>query len=158
VTTEALAAAVVHRGQGEARWWLGQLAEIKAGATDTGGQLTIIEVTCAPGFDAPLHVHYREDEAFWILEGEATFSVGQETLRARAGDYAFGPRNIPHRYSAGSAGCRMLFMLTPGGFEELVRDMSEPAGERRLPPPPEQSPDLEWVRAIAQKHHCDLLV
>ncbi len=158
MTTEGLAAVAIHRGEGEAFWWLGQLAEIKASAADTGGQSTIVEVTCAPGFEAPLHVHYREDEAFWILEGEVTLYVGEEAIEVRAGDYAFGPRNIPHRYTVGSTGCRMLFILTPGGFEALVRDMSEPAGERKLPPPPEQPPDLEWVRAIARRHNCDLLV
>ena len=158
MTTDTLSAAAVRRGDGEARWWLGQLAEIKATAAGTGGKLTIVEVTCAPGFEAPLHVHYREDEAFWILDGEVTLYVGEDTIVARTGDYALGPRNIPHRYVVGPAGCRMLFILTPGGFEELVREMSEPAASRALPPPPEQPPDLEWVQTIARKHHCELLV
>jgi hypothetical protein len=52
-----------------ARWWLDALAVIKAGAADTGGQLTIVEVTEPPNGEAPLHVHHREDEGFLILEG-----------------------------------------------------------------------------------------
>jgi quercetin dioxygenase-like cupin family protein len=156
-TTELAAAAVKH-GEGEPRWWFGQLAEIKATAADTGGQFTIVEVTCGPGFEAPLHVHHREDEAFWILDGEVTLQVGDETIEASAGDYAFGPREIPHRYTAGSNGCRMLFICTPGGFEGLVMDMSEPAASRTLPPQTEQPPDMEWVQSIARKHGCDLLV
>jgi quercetin dioxygenase-like cupin family protein len=156
-TTEAVAAAAVKSGEGDARWWFGQLAEIKATAADTGGQLTIIEVTCAPGFEAPLHVHHREDEAFWILEGGVTLQVGEETFEAAAGDYALGPRDIPHRYSVGDEGCRMLFICTPGGFEALVRDMSEPAASRTVPPPGEL-PDMERVQAIARRHGCDLLV
>jgi quercetin dioxygenase-like cupin family protein len=147
----------VKSGEGDARWWFGQLAEIKATAADTGGQLTIIEVTCAPGFEAPLHVHHREDEAFWILEGGVTLQVGEETFEAAAGDYALGPRDIPHRYSVGDEGCRMLFICTPGGFEALVRDMSEPAASRTVPPPGEL-PDMERVQAIARRHGCDLLV
>jgi quercetin dioxygenase-like cupin family protein len=156
-TTEAVAAAAVKSGEGDARWWFGQLAEIKATAADTGGQLTIIEVTCAPGFEAPLHVHHREDEAFWILEGGVTLQVGEETFEAAAGDYALGPRDIPHRYSVGDEGCRMLFICTPGGFEALVRDMSEPAASRTVPPPGEL-PDMERVQALARRHGCDLLV
>jgi uncharacterized RmlC-like cupin family protein len=105
-----------------------------------------------------LHVHHREDEAFWILDGEVTLQVGDETIEASAGDYAFGPREIPHRYTAGSNGCRMLFICTPGGFEGLVMDMSEPAASRTLPPQTEQPPDMEWVQSIARKHGCDLLV
>lgn len=155
--TDTLSATAVRRGEGEARWWLGQLAEIKATAADTGGQFTIVEVTCAPGFEAPLHVHHREDEAFWILDGDVTLYVGDAIIEASGGDYAFGPREIPHRYTVGDAGCRMLFICTPGGLEELVRAMSEPAATRTLPPPAPQPPDFEWVQAIANKHGCDLL-
>src|SRR5690349_2800182 len=86
---QAQEAVAVRAGEGEARWWFGQLAEIKATAADTGGQFTIVEVTCAPGFEAPLHVHHREDEAFWILDGDVTLYVGDETIKASAGDYAF---------------------------------------------------------------------
>jgi quercetin dioxygenase-like cupin family protein len=154
---KVLEALAVRRGEGQARWWLGQLAEIKATAADTGGQMTIVEVTCAPGYEAPLHVHHREDEAFWILDGQVTLYVGEQTIEASAGDYAFGPRDIPHRFSVGEAGCRMLFICTPGGFEGLVMDMSEPAPTRTLPPPA-GPPDLEWVRAIAKRHGAELLV
>jgi quercetin dioxygenase-like cupin family protein len=156
--TQAQEAVAVRAGEGEARWWFGQLAEIKVTGADTGGRLTIVEVTCAPGFEAPLHVHHREDEAFWILDGRVTLYVGDETIEASAGDYAFGPRDIPHRYTVGDEGCRMLFICTPGGFDGLVMDMSEPAGSRTLPPPAEQPPDMEWVQAIARKHGCELLV
>jgi quercetin dioxygenase-like cupin family protein len=156
-TTQTLAAAAVKSGEGEARWWFGHLAEIKATAADTGGQLTIVEVTAPPGLEAPLHVHHREDEAFWILEGQVTLEVGEDSIEASAGDYAFGPRDIPHRYTVGDAGCRMLFICTPGGFERLVMDMSEPAASRTLPPPAEP-PDMEWVQAIARKYGCELLV
>lgn len=157
-TAEAPAAALVKRGEGEARWWLGALAEIKAPAADTGGQFTLIEMTHPPGYEAPLHVHHREDEAFWILEGSATLYVGEQAIPMGAGDYALGVRDVPHRYSVGKDGCRMLYILTPGGLEELVKDMSEPAATRTVPPPAEQPPDLAWVRQVAGKHGCELLV
>ena len=143
--------------QGEARWWLGGLAEIKATAEDTGGRLTIVEVTEPPGMQAPLHVHHREDEAFWVLEGEVTFYVGDESIEAAAGDFAWGPRDIPHRYTVGSNGCRMLFICTPAGFEHLVREMSVPAETRTLPPESSEEPDMEMVAAVARKHGCELL-
>ena len=114
------------------RWWFGALAEIKAGAADTGGQMTIIEVTEHPGAEAPLHVHHRDDEGFWILEGDVTFEVGDTTIEASAGDYVFGPRDIPHRFTVGDRGCRMLFILMPGGIEDLIQVTSEPAPTRTL--------------------------
>ena len=116
---------VALRGEdGEARWWFGALAVIKATAKDTGGQLAVVEVTEPPGAVAPLHVHHREDE------------VGGTTFEATGGDFAFGPRDIPHRYEVADTGCRLLFMLTPAGFEDLLVKMSEPAASRTLPPAP----------------------
>jgi mannose-6-phosphate isomerase-like protein (cupin superfamily) len=147
----------ISRDAGEARWWLGSLAVIKATAADTGGQMSIIEITEPPGSEAPLHVHHREDESFWILEGDVTFEVGDRKIDARAGDYLFGPRDVPHRYTVGSAGCRMLFIMTPGGFEDLIIATSEPAASRTLPPPFEEEPDWERIAAIASAYGNELL-
>ena len=154
---QALEPAAVPSDGGEARWWLGSLAVLKATAADTGGQLAIVEMTEAPGREAPLHVHHREDEGFWILEGEVTFEVGGATIAARAGDYVFGPRDLPHRYTVGAAGCRMLFLLLPGGMEALIREMSEPAAARTLPPPEAAPPDVERIKAIAAAYGAELL-
>lgn len=158
-TNPKLSPKSVRSEQGEAWWWMGSLAVVKAGAQDTGGLMSIIEVTEAPGVEAPLHVHHREDESFWILEGDVTFRIGDEQVHARPGDYVFGPRNIPHAYTVGERGCRMLFILTPGGFENLVREMSEPAATRTLPPPgPEPGEaELEQAQLIAGEHGAEIL-
>ncbi len=139
------------------RWWFGALAIIKAGAADTGGQLTVIEVTEPPNAEAPLHVHHGEDEGFYVLEGSATIHVGDQVAHVEAGDFAWGPRDVPHRYTVGPDGCRMLFICTPGGFEDLVTEMSEPAQSLTLPPPDQEEPDWERVAAIATAHGCELL-
>jgi quercetin dioxygenase-like cupin family protein len=151
----------IRNDAGEARWWFGALAVIKATAADTGGQLSIVEVTEHPGAEAPLHVHHRDDEGFWILEGEVTFEVGDQLIEASAGDYVFGPRDIPHRFTVGERGCRMLFIMVPGGFEDLVRATSEPAPSRTLPPPPEEPPspeELERTKAIVKELGYELLI
>jgi quercetin dioxygenase-like cupin family protein len=145
------------RDQGEARWWMGSLAVIKATAADTGGQMSIIEISEAPGAEAPLHVHRNEDEGFWVLEGDVSFEVGGTTIEASVGDYAFGPRGIPHRFKVGDSGCRMLFIFTPGGFEELLLAISEPAGARTLPPPSSEEPDMERIMAIAAEYGNEVL-
>ena len=155
--TQLLEPAVVRSGEGEAIWWFAALAEVKASAAQTGGLLTIVQVTEPPNSAAPLHVHHRDDESFWILEGDITFEVGGETIEAHAGDFVFGPRDIPHRYTVGDSGCRMLFIMTPGGFEGLVRDMGVPAARRELPPEPEDEPDWAHVAAVANAHGCELL-
>ena len=91
--TQQLAPVAVRSDEGEARWWFASLTVIRATGADTGGQMTIVEITEPPGSEAPLHVHHREDEGFWILEGSATFQVGDATIEASAGDYLFGPRD-----------------------------------------------------------------
>lgn len=150
-------AVAVGASEGEARWWFAALAVIKATAEETAAQMTIVEMTEPPGAQAPLHVHHREDEAFWILEGSVTLHVGDVVIEAGPGDYAFGPRDVPHRYDVGPDGCRMLFICTPGGFEDLVREMSVPAAGRTLPPPSDTPPDMELLAAIAVAHGCELL-
>ncbi|MDQ3810372.1 MAG: quercetin 2,3-dioxygenase [Chloroflexota bacterium] len=160
--TTALEPVAVPAGYGEARWWGDGLAEVKATAADTGGQMTILEITEPPNKEAPLHVHHKEEEGFWILEGSATFQVGDHTIEARAGDYLLGPRDIPHRYTTGPDGCRMLFIFTPGGFEELLRAISAPAERRTLPPPDAPAPtpsaeEMERMQAMIQAHGCELL-
>jgi quercetin dioxygenase-like cupin family protein len=147
----------VAKDEGEARWWFGSLAVIKTSAAQTGGQLSIIEITEPPGSEGPLHVHHRDDEGFWLLEGDATFEVGDRRIEAHAGDYVFGPRDIPHRYTVGESGCRMLFIMTPGGFEEFILATSEPAGSRTLPQPSDDEPDWEQAAAMAQAYGCELL-
>ena len=158
---QSLRPAAVRSDEGEARWWFGALAVIKATSADTRGQMTLVEVTEHPGVEAPLHVHHRDDEGFWVLEGNVTFEVGETTIEASAGDYVFGPRDIPHRFKVGDKGCRMLFILVPGGIEDVIRETSERAPSRTLPPAAEEEPtaeELEGLKAIVKEHGYELLV
>jgi len=86
-----------------------------------------------------------------------TFEIGGETIEASAGDFVFGPRDVPHRYKVGEAGSRMLFILTPGGFEGLVRATSDPARSRTLPPSDHPMPDEEQMMAAQAAAGCTLV-
>src|SRR5919199_2824076 len=105
--------------EGVARWWGGGLATIKATGEETGGLYSLVEVL-EPEGEAPLHVHHREDEAFWVLEGEVTFEIGEQTIKASPGSFVFGPKDVPHRYIVESGPARLLFLLSPAGFEEFI--------------------------------------
>jgi mannose-6-phosphate isomerase-like protein (cupin superfamily) len=148
-------------GEGEARWFFGTLATIKLTAAQTRGEMTVLEVLAPAGLSAPLHVHYAEDETFWILEGEVSFEVGEERIVAGPGDCVFGPRDIPHRFDVGDRPARMIWILTPGGFDEFVLAASEPA-EELAPPPPvpaEEMPALlERLAPIVRAHGNELLI
>ena len=147
-------------GEGEALWWIGMLATIKATAEQTGGRYTLVEILAPEGFASPLHVHHGEDEGFYILEGEMTFYVGDQTIKARPGSFLFGPEEVPHAFKVDSGPARLLFVLSPAGFEDLVREMGEPARELTLPPQPEGPPDeaeMQRMAAIAARHGNEIL-
>ena len=140
---------------GQQRWFFGMLAEVKASAAETGGQYTLLEVTAPPELETPLHVHYTEDEGFYVLEGSVTIMVGDETVELASGQHAFGPRDVPHKFVVGPDGARMIWVLTPGGFEDFVEEVSVPAEAPTVPPasvvPPEDAAE------IVRRHGMELL-
>lgn len=140
---------------GQSRWFFGMLAEVKASAADTAGQYTMVEITAPPRLEAPLHVHYTEDEGFYVLDGSVTIVVGDETTELTSGQHAFGPRDIPHRFTVGPDGARMIWVLTPGGFENLIEEVSVPAEAPTVPPPSVGPP--ENVAEILRRHGNELL-
>jgi quercetin dioxygenase-like cupin family protein len=104
---------------------------------------------------APLHVHHTEDEGFYVIEGSVTIHVGDESVTLGPGQHAFGPRGIPHRFDIGPDGARMLWVLTPGGFEAFVEEASVPAAAPTLPPADVLPPDD--IDEIARRHGNELL-
>jgi mannose-6-phosphate isomerase-like protein (cupin superfamily) len=95
---------------------------LKAGAAQTAGAVSVYEgglPAMTPG--PPLHVHSAADEALYILEGEVTIQLGQQTIRADAGAFVWMPRGVPHTFAnAGLAPARMLGLAVPGGIEDLL--------------------------------------
>jgi mannose-6-phosphate isomerase-like protein (cupin superfamily) len=87
-------------GQGEALWAFGTLATIKAFAEMTDGKVCVIEHLAPQGVGSPLHVHHREDEWFYVIEGKLTFWVDGRTIEAAAGSFVYGPRDVPHTSQA----------------------------------------------------------
>lgn len=141
---------------GQPRWFFGTLARVRASAADTNGSYTMLELEMPPDLEAPLHVHHYEDEGFYVLEGAATIYVGDESVELGSGEHAFGPREIPHRFTIGPEGARMIWVLTPGGFESLVEEASVPA-ETLTVPPPDVVPPPD-IAEIVKRHGNELLL
>ena len=109
-------------------WVFGELLSYKIPSQQTGGAYALFEVATAPRVGPPPHVQHREDETFWVLEGEYEFLVGGDTLRAKAGSLLHVPKGTLHAHeNVGEGEGRMLLTQTPGG---LTEHFFEDAGRR----------------------------
>jgi mannose-6-phosphate isomerase-like protein (cupin superfamily) len=136
--------------------FLGIPTVMRSTGETTNGAFGLMEHSMMPpGFASPYHTHHREDEAFYVLEGEMAFVCGGKWLKAGPGTYVFGPRKIPHGFKViGNAPARMLLLCAPAGFEHFVLELSEPATDPTLPP---ASPDMAKLIALAAEYHIDIL-
>jgi quercetin dioxygenase-like cupin family protein len=148
----------LRRDEGEALWFLTSLAMIRSSAETTGGQVAVIEHLSPPGPGSPLHVHSREDEWFYVIDGELTFWVGGQVIKAPAGTFVYGPRGIPHTFVISSdEPARFLLVTQPAGFEKFVRAVGRPAEQLTVPPPPSEPPDPEPLIAAAAQQGIEIL-
>jgi quercetin dioxygenase-like cupin family protein len=131
-------------------WWQGGRMEMKARAEDTGGALGVLEGRFPhQGYGTPLHVHSREDEAMYVLEGRIRFRVGDDEFVAGPGTWVWQPRGVPQAFRVESESARALVIFTPGGLEQMFEDGGVPVEESAEPP--EQQPDPEAAAALAKR-------
>ena len=113
----------------EARRHLGGLVTIRAAAADTNGSLAVVEERTSRGYTTPPHVHHREDETLFVIDGVVEYTVDGHTATASAGEAAFLPRGRPHSFTVVSAEAHFLVIVTPGGFETFFAEVSPPAAD-----------------------------
>jgi quercetin dioxygenase-like cupin family protein len=128
---------ILQAGEGRSIWVIGDRYTIKAAGRDTGAAFALIEALVPPGGGPPPHIHRREDEAFYVLEGELQFHVDGLDITAEAGAWiTLAKGSLHHFKNVGSTPARMLILVTPAGLEdfflevgrEAVAGESEPAG------------------------------
>ncbi|MGH2572986.1 MAG: cupin domain-containing protein [Actinomycetota bacterium] len=100
-------------GQGEALWVLGGLYTFKALAGETDGGCTVIEVRAPEGFAIPVHFHQHEEEGFYVAQGEVTFVLGSDVVRATGGSFAYAPRNLDHAFRFETADAKLILFFAP---------------------------------------------
>jgi mannose-6-phosphate isomerase-like protein (cupin superfamily) len=145
-------------GESDAIWFLGTLSIIRASQESTDGHMAVVEMLAPSGFGSPLHVHRREDEWFYVIEGTLTVWVDGETLEVPAGSFAYGPRDLPHTFLVTSATpARFLLGTEPSGFEDFVRELGQPAEALTLAPETVEFPSPERMTSIAAKYGIELL-
>lgn len=128
---------MLHAAGSREVWWIDSRVDVKLTAEETGGHAGTWLWTAVGGATSPLHVHHHEDEQFLVLDGSASFAVGDDRVDAGAGDLVVLPRDVPHAYVVTSPTARLLGSVTPGGFEAFFTRLGTPvvAGEPAAPAP-----------------------
>ena len=128
-------------GNGPSFTMLGTTMRLIATSTATGGRFTVLEQVTPPGWGPPRHIHSREDEISYILQGSYDLHVGDEHRTVSAGASAILPRNVPHGFrNVAPAPSRLLCVITPGGLEEYFLAVA------KCPPPPNPAQLAELAR------------
>ena len=127
VLDHSLGAYLIPSGMGSFYDFGGHRARLKVGAAATGGAFLLAEIEADHGGGMPPHIHSREDETYYILEGSFAFQIGDETVVAEAGDTVFAPRHVSHAwYCVSAGGGRATLLITPGAsFQEYAGVMAE---------------------------------
>ena len=118
---------------------------VKVTAGDTGGAYEVCEERCPPGFASRRHMHTRNHVTFYVIEGSATFILGDETHEGKAGSLFHIPPRLPHQVIAGDDGIRMLMVYSPGETEAMFKEMTALT--------PEQRAHFETGKSVAAKHN-----
>lgn len=108
--------------------------DIKVSGQDTDNNLTIFEYTGNVKGGPPLHIHEKQDEIFFVVEGNYTFKVGEELFFLTKGDTIFLPRKVPHCFAQTSEKGKMFFLFQPSGkmeayFRKLATFKGQPSPE-----------------------------
>jgi len=125
----------VYPGGGRSIWLFGMRITFRALSEETGGEYSLYELTVPPQLGAPPHIHHRETEAYYVLDGEVEFFKGEDTVRAGVGQFVFVPKGMIHTFTnARQEPARFLGIVTPGGLHErLLSSLGEPAKTETLP-------------------------
>jgi len=127
---------------------VGEPTLIKVSAADTNGAVAVFHLTAPRLTGPPLHVHTREDETFYVVEGEVVFEIDGSRVTTGAGSVVFLPRGVPHRYqNFGEHPAQLLLVVTPGAsFEAFFGELAAAT------PPHGGVPPLDVLSRIDEKY------
>lgn len=130
----------------DAREWQDLAHKTVLATEGTGGNLSVVDMVCQPGFGPPRHIHHDADETFLVLSGDMEFWMEGKTKTVCPGGAVFVPRGKEHAFRiVSNTPCRHLVIFTPGGFEGFFSEMS--AGQLRIPE------DMPQVKECGTRYH-----
>lgn len=149
---------LVHPRQGDSYWFGVDLWTFKAVGENTGERYALFEVLIMPQGGTPPHIHGRENESFYVQEGELEFKLDTEIINATAGTFLFSPKGQLHSFTNTTANpAKILLWVTPAGFEKFVAEVSAVAKDPIAPAPPLNPEDLERIVTVARKYGVEIL-
>jgi quercetin dioxygenase-like cupin family protein len=146
-------------GGGISYWFDRDLYTFKAVGEDTGEAYALCEVVVAPqGGGTPPHRHSRENESYYVQEGELEFQLEEQTVVATAGTFLHSPKGQLHRFTnTGSTPVKLLVWVTPAGFEKFIAEVGKVANGQMSPAQPLSPADLEKILATAPKYGIEII-
>jgi mannose-6-phosphate isomerase-like protein (cupin superfamily) len=150
MSEHALRAFVVSENEGTATFFVGARMVTKAAGAETDQRFDLLDQRVPAGYAPPRHRHEHEDEAWYLLEGEATFWCGSQVLEAETGGFVFLPRGVEHTFRVGSRGARLLTLTVPSGFASFVAEAGVPVTSDSIP---DSGPiDEQRLTEVAARH------
>lgn len=138
---------------------VGDVYRFLATGDETNGKYAMWEATVPPGGGPPPHVHSREEEGFYILEGEITFMVGDQRVVAKAGMFANMPVGTTHSFkNESSKPAKMLISIAPAGLEGMFFEFGVPLPEGSTTALPPSKAEIEKLLAIAPRYGIEIKV
>jgi quercetin dioxygenase-like cupin family protein len=138
---------------------VGDVDRFLATGDDTKGRYALWEALVPPGGGPPPHVHSREEEGFYVLEGEITFTIHGERVVAKAGTFANLPVGTPHSFKNESdRPAKMLILVAPAGLERMFFEVGVPLAEGATNAPPPTQEEIEKLVAIAPRYGIEILL
>ncbi len=124
---------------------------------DTNGKYALWEAIVPPGGGPPPHVHSREEEGFYVLEGEITFTVNGERIVATEGMFANMPVGTPHSFKNESERpAKMLISVAPAGLEKMFFEVGVPVAQGATTAAPPTKDEIEKLLAVAPTYGIEI--
>ena len=149
---------VVRRpAQGRTVAVVGDVYRFLATGEDTGGRYAMWEALVPPGGGPPPHVHSREEECFYVLEGEIMFMVNGQRMAATAGTFANMPVGTPHSFKNESGRpAKMILTVAPAGLEQMFFECGAPLAEGATTALLPTEEEIERMLAVAPKYGVEI--
>jgi quercetin dioxygenase-like cupin family protein len=132
-------------------WFIDNLVYVHVDGEQSSGAFSLSETWGAHGNMPPLHVHHRNDETFYVLEGELRLFLSDREIVLAPGQAAFAPRGVPHTYRVEADRARWIVINSPAGFEQFLRAAGEPAPAAELPPAGRHGDPAQLATAAADQ-------